>query len=285
MENGNFLQLASDQLKADVGFGKMILIYADDTPIQVANLTNVAINTSIENGEIIGIIRNWHTVAGASVAETNVERPGSAEMKLIRPEILADTLSFESNIGNRAVLASLVEAGTVKGILLDDRGNVFGEESQNFGEIKKMNLNFSGKVSTGLQRDNTSDKMVSVTVRYLVKSISMAATDIEPEEINSKEAFTLKFVEVKTSAAGARTLVFKPIIRSTQSVGDFTGISDVDVNFNSFTENVAIGEFSIVGSNLELALTGTGLVVGTAISFSISISMDGYYSKAQKFTV
>lgn len=285
MENGNFLQLASDQLKADVGFGKMILIYADDTPIQVANLTNVAINTSIENGEIIGIIRNWHTVAGASVAETNVERPGSAEMKLIRPEILADTLSFESNIGNRAVLASLVEAGTVKGILLDDRGNVFGEESQNFGEIKKMNLNFSGKVSTGLQRDNTSDKMVSVTVRYLVKSISMAATDIEPEEINSKEAFVLKFVEVKTSAAGARTLVFKPIIRSTQSVGDFTGISDVDVNFNSFTENVAIGEFSIVGSNLELALTGTGLVVGTAISFSISISMDGYYSKAQKFTV
>ena len=97
---GNFLQYAASKLGVDVGFGKMILIYKDKIDVKKSELTATSINSDIASGEIIGIIKGWHTVAGASVAEINVERTGSAEMKLIRPAILADVLTFENNLVN-----------------------------------------------------------------------------------------------------------------------------------------------------------------------------------------
>ena len=113
---GNFLELATAKCGADVGFGKIILLYGEKTSVLKSALTATAINAAIEAGTIVGVIKNWHTVAGAPVGEMNVERPGSGEMKLIRQEILADTLTFESNIANRSVIADLVGAGTIQGL-------------------------------------------------------------------------------------------------------------------------------------------------------------------------
>ena len=121
MDNGNFLEYAGSKLGVDVGFGKCILVFGEKTSLTLPDLPVIAINDAIEAGTIIGVIRGWHTVAGSPVGEISVERPGTSEMKLIREEIAADTLTFEANLQNRAVIADLVKAGSLNCLLIDDQ--------------------------------------------------------------------------------------------------------------------------------------------------------------------
>lgn len=283
MENcGNFIELAAER-GADVGVGKMFLLYPQKTKVNVSALTATAINAAIEAGTIIGVIKNWHTVAGAPVAETNVERPLTAEMKIIRQEILADTLSFESNICNRSVVKDLVAVGTVHGILLDDRGNAFGAPSDTVNSVYTMPLNFSGKTSTSLQRDNASDKMVSVTVRYLVDDISMLDAGVEVEDVAGK-------VQVMGQLAGGIVMTttqidfdVKLINKCTQKV--FEGeILTAEITARTKSQVLTVDETAFANGILNITLTGTGLSATTEEVF-VTISGDELFMKETKFTI
>lgn len=128
-------------------------------------------------------------------------------MKLIRSEILADTLMFENTLANNEVIGDLVKAGSLYGILVDDQGNAFGELSSAAGFVKPMLMNFSGKTTTSFQKDQTSDKSVSVTVRYLVKEVQAVIAGIEVEEILSKTLVSLQLSSVTSIGATSIVLV------------------------------------------------------------------------------
>lgn len=282
----NFIDLAAAQCGVDVGFGKVILLYSEPKVFTTISLTAAFINEDIESGEIVGVLKNWHTVAGAPVAEINVERPGSAEMKLIRPEILADVLTFEGNIGNRDVIDSLVKVGTIQGVVIDDMGNVFGDSSNAIASskvIRTMALNFSGKTSTSLQRDNTSDKTVSVTVRYLVKDLAMLAAGVEVEDVASKVKVDGQLVSGVVSSATAASVNLKLIDKYTQSAfdGAFTA---GEIAVRTDTETVTVRTATYADGVLSLMLTGTGFNTYTE-NFYVKISADDCYMKETKFTV
>lgn len=280
----NFIDLAAAQCGVDVGFGKVILLFKEKTVLAIDKLTAASINAEIVGGNIVGVLKNWHTVAGAPVAEINVERPGSAEMKLIRPEILADVLTFEGNIGNRDVIDALVKVGTIYGVVIDDMGNVFGEKSKYADEIVTMPLNFSGKTSTSLQSDNASDKAVSVTVRYLVKDLAMLAAEVEVEDVASKVKVDGQFLYGDVLSATAASVNLKLVDKYTQSA--FNGaLLATDIEVRTDSETATISSVTYADGVLALALTGTAFAQGGITNFHVTISADDCYMKETKFTV
>lgn len=280
----NFIDLAAATCGVDVGFGKVILLFKDKTSVALSTLNIDSINSLIENGTIVGVLKNWHTVAGAPVAEINVERPGSAEMKLIRPEILADVLTFEGNIGNRDVIDALVKVGTVHGLVIDDMGNVFGEKSSVVNKIYTMPLNFSSKTSTSLQRDNTSDKTVSVTVRYLVKDLAMLAAGVEVEDVASKVKVDGQFISGAVTLATAASLAIKLTDKYTQSAFD-GALFVADIKVRTDYEIATVSTATYAGGVLTLALTGTAFAPSAITNFYVKISSPDCYMKESKFTV
>ena len=119
---GNFLEYAGSKCGLDVGYGKMFVLYAEKVSKSAADLTAEAIQAEIVAGTVIGIIKGWNTIAGAPVAEINVERTGTGEMKLIRSEIAADTLTFENSNAKNKIFNDLVKAGSLNCILIDEIG-------------------------------------------------------------------------------------------------------------------------------------------------------------------
>lgn len=280
----NFIDLAAATCGVDVGFGKVILLYGAKRMRHINELTATAINAAIESGDIVGVLKNWHTVAGAPVAEINVERPGSAEMKLIRPEILADVLTFEGNIGNRDVIDSLVKAGTIHGLVIDDMGNVFGEKTKFVNNLETMPLNFSGKTSTSLQSDNSSDKTVSVTVRYLVKDLAMLAAGVEVEDVASKVKVDGQIVSGAVTLATAASLAIKLTDKYTQDAFD-GALTAGEITVRTDTETATVSTAAYADGVLTLALTGTAFNATGITNFYVKISADDCYMKETKFTV
>jgi len=277
----SFIETASAKCGVDVGIGKLFLIYADKKTVTSAMLTAAAINAEIEAGTIIGVVKGWHTIAGAPVGEVSVERVATSEMKVIRPEILADTLTFESNIINRSVINDLVNAGTLNGVLVDDFGNAFGETSQTANAIDTMNLNFSGKVSSSLQSDNATDKSVAVTVRYLVKDLGIYEAGIEVEEIATKVQL---YAGVSDVALTSTEITLSLLLKEKGSNKNYEEIilaSELKVEGAGVT-SFAIDDF--VSGVLTLIVTGTGFVSGDTV-FNISISNALAYMKPTKYII
>jgi len=279
----SFLELASAKCGVDVGYGKLFLLYKDKKTVTSAMLTATAINAEIEAGTIIGVIKGWHTVAGAPVGELTVERPFTAEITQIRAEILAETLTFESNILNRDVMAGLAARGTVNGVLVDDLGSVFGETSQTANAVDTMYLNFSAKTSSSLQRDNTTDKSVAVTVRYLVKDMGIYEAGIEVEEVNTKIQLY----------AGISTVVS---VAPTSMVIDFL-VKEKGSN-NIYAGALIAADFVVEGAGVvsktvtyvpttgiaTMTVTGTGFVSGDTV-LNILVSNTLAYMKSTSYTV
>lgn len=273
MNNGNFLQYAGSKLGIDVGYGKCILVYSSKNSISVVDSTAASINGLISDGTILGVIRGWHTVTGAPVGEISVERPGTSEMKLVRGEIEADTLTFESNLQNRDVLANLVKGGSFNCILIDDMGNVFGEYSPVAGEIGTMLLNFSTKVTSSFQRDNATDKTIAVTCRYLVKNLSVLEAAVEPELIKSKVKAEIKVTALDYFLVGVSVefylkskLTGEILTGLTTATADVSAVIDgvigeVDaLNYDSVTGAFVLtfvtGSKAAASGNMTLALSG-----------------------------
>lgn len=278
MDNGNFLEYAGSKLGVDVGFGKCILVYNTKGDLPLADLTSANINAAIEEGTIIGIIRGWHTVAGAPVGEISVERPGTSEMKLVREEIAADVLTFEANLQNRAVIADLVKAGSLNCLLIDDQGNVFGEYNVLDGTISTMLLNFSTKVTSSFQRDNATDKTIAVTVRYLVKELDFVAAGTETELINSKVKAEIKVVALTYSTVADNTSVtFKLISKKTGEI--LTDITPLSADVTAILDgNIPVIDVLDVdgGGQFTLTFTTASAAMGTG-SLLLTLSGADYY--------
>lgn len=278
MDNGNFLDFAGSKLGVEVGFGKMILLYKEKTSLKLSDLTANAINADIESGVIVGVIKDWHSIAGASVAEVSVERTGTAEMKQIRAEIAADTINFEANMRNREVIGDLSEINSLNGILLDDQGNVFGDKSEVADELSTMLINFSGKATTSFQHDNQTDKMVSIVARYLVKDLSFIAANVETELIATKVllAGALKTVTTQT----ATSLVFDMKVTDKGTGLPFSGtIAATDITVTGANVTSKTVAYVPATGILTLTLTGTGFVTDIQV-LNITISGADFYSKA-----
>ena len=274
---GTFLEYAGEKCGVDVGYGKLILIYPSKQDVAVSGLTSDAINTAIEAGEIIGVIKGWHTVVGAPVAEVSVERIATSEMKLIREEVAADTLTFERNLVNREVLADLVKAGTLQALLVDDLGNVFGDKAQADGEIGTMALNFSSKVTNAMQSDNNTDKTIAIAVRYLVKDLDFAATEIEPEMVVVKTLLKayLADVDTLTSTSCIFDLQLKQKANNKLFDGTIEAANVTVTGANITTKTVA---YVAATGILTITLAGVGFAVPDQ-KLNVAISADECYMK------
>jgi len=278
MENcGNFLDYAESKCGVDVGFGKLILVYPAKTKIAKTALTADAINVAIVAGEIIGVIKGWHTVAGAPVGEVSVERIATREMKLIREEIAADTLTFERTLANREIIGDLVKAGSLNCLLIDDQGNVYGDKAQAVGEIQTMLINFASKVTSSFQTDNNTDRTIALTVRYLVKDLDYVAAEVAAEEVVVKTLVKGYLSSVTTSTAIAAVFVMAIKNKSNGKIFDGAIASgDVTVTGGNITSTSAA--YVAATGLLTITLAGTGFEVGTQI-FNVTISGSECYMK------
>lgn len=278
MENcGNFLEYAAEKCGVDVGYGKLLLVYPAKTNVDVTTLDAATINSSIASGDIIGVIKGWHTVVGAPVAEVSVERVSTQEMKLIREEIAADTLTFERTLANREIIGDLVKAGSLNCLMLDDQGNVFGDKAQTTGEISTMLLNFSSKVTNAFQSDNNTDKTIAVTVRYLLKDLDFVAADVEVESIESKSLVKgyLDSVTTLTSTSA----VFVMAIKNKSNGKIFDGaIASGDVTVSGANITTTTAAYVAATGLLTITLVGVGFIVPTQ-KLNVSISGDAVYMK------
>lgn len=276
MSCGNFLQRAETICGIKPGFGKMILIYAEAGVIPIADLTATEIQAAIADGSIIGIIQGWNTVAGASVAEKNTEKL-NGEMKLVKSEILADTLTFENNITNNRVFEELVKGGTYDCILLDDMGYAFGEQSLEPASIETMKMNFSGKTSNGLQSDQTNEQTVAVTVRYLVEKIGFLNAGVEVEDIVSKIPLIAKISSVTSQAAD--TIVFVLDLFDETNGELLTAFTTTALDVNAVVNgNVVTAAGSFASNQLTLTLTKTVADFSTTTNkIKLDLSTESYY--------
>ena len=276
--NGNFLEYAHSKTGIDVGFGKMILVYGAKTAKAAADLTATAIQAEIEAGTIIGIIKGWHTVAGAPVAEISVERTGTAEMKLIRPEILADVLTFESGLASNEVLADLVKVGSLNCILIDDQGNCFGDYDSAAGKISTMLINFATKATSGMQGTNNTEKTVAVTVRYLVKDLSVCEAGTETELIESKTLLVGQLISAALIGQGEIYLLLKDKATNEFFDGEIVAldvsVKGTNVSFDDVTYNTENGVLAIVFED--------PIAAG---QYQITISGETFYMKETTFTI
>ena len=170
MNCGNFLNSTdAKSCGVEVGYGKLYLIYAEKQTVNVSSLNATAINAAIAAGTIVGVLKDWDEVAGAPVAEVTAERSGSKKIRFISDEILADTITFDNSPCLNETLARLSRKGTAEVLLVDDNGNVYGEETYASATIGTMTVSFGSKTSTSLQSDNTNVNNLAITVRYLYK--------------------------------------------------------------------------------------------------------------------
>ena len=283
MAQGNFLEHAESKLGIEVGFGKCILVYKQRN--EILELSADTINADILAGYIIGVITGWHTVAGASVGEVSVERTGSNEMKMIREEIAADTISFESNMQNRAVLAELVKGGSYYCVLVDDLGNAFGDKSQNENAIYPALFNFSTKTTTSFQRDNTTDKIIAVTVRYLLKDLDVMEAGIETELIVTKSLVNayISSIEANTSTS----IILNMLIKNKANNKFYDGAiasGDLTVLANGAVVTSTTASYTAATGVLVLTLEGTGFST-TAQKLRIKISGDEVYMNEALFNL
>ena len=274
---GNFLDYAGEKCGIDVGYGKLILVYPAKAEVAISALTATAINAAIEAGTIIGVIKGWHTVVGAPVAEVGVERVATSEMKLIREEIAADTLTFERTLANREIIGDLVKAGSLNCLMVDDQGNVYGDHAQAVGEIQTMLLNFSSKVTSGMQSDNNTDRTIAVTVRYLVKDLDVAAAEVAAEDIVVKELVKCYLSSVTTSTAIASVFVLAMRKKSDNKIypGAITA-SEIAITGGNITTKESA--YDAATGLLTITLAGTGFST-TAQKWNVSISGEECYMK------
>lgn len=280
---GNFLEYARAQCSLDVGYGKLFLVYGSKVSKAASDLTATAINAEIAAGTIIGVIKGWHTIAGAPVAEINVERTGTAEMRLIRSEIAADTLTFENSIANNEVIADLVKAGSLNCILIDDQGNAFGDYSASANEISSMLVNFSGKTTSAFQKDNVTEKTVAVTARYLVGEVCALESGTETELVESKSLLYIQLSSV--TSIGATSIVLVASVKDKSTGKHYTGaIASGEVVVSGVGVTSASCSYVPATGLLTVTVTGTGFISEGQI-LDVSVSGVAFYSKATPLNI
>jgi hypothetical protein len=275
MSTGNFIQLTQSINGISPGFGKIYLLYSTEKDVNVSSLTAAAINAERAAGTIIGMLSGWSTVAGASVAEKGGER-ATSEMYVNKPEILADTLTFKNDTVKQYVTEK-ASGDTFNVLLLDDMGYAFGEQSLKPSCVKTMKVNFSAKTTNGFQYNQTDEKTVALTARYLVKKIGYVYAGTEVEDIIAKDLLIGKVSSITTHTASSIVFVMDLFSEYTSALLTtfVTTALDVDVSVNGI-DVTATGTFAL--NQLTLTLTKTVADFNTATDLiRLELSTELYY--------
>jgi hypothetical protein len=285
MSIGNFLQLAEAQTGKSVGFCKMLLIYKEEMEVPIADMTAAAINAHVADKTIIGIIRNWNMIAGASVAEKSTEKTDGT-MKVTKNEILADTFTFDDYITNRDVFER-VNGKTFNCVLMDDMGTAYGEESLKPSSIKTMKINFSGKVTNGMQNDQTNEKTIMITGRYLLTKIGYVEADTAVEDVISLIPMRAEVSSITSQATGLIVFVLNVYNAET---GDLlttldTGTSYAELIMDGVVNGItATPTATFATGQLTVTLTKTvANMSATTNKVKLSLYTTEYYLNEIKF--
>lgn len=90
-----------------------------------------------------------------------------------------------------------------------------------------------------MQRDNTSDRSVAVTVRYLVKDLAMLAAGVEVEDVASKVKVDGQSVSGAVISATSASLLIKLIDKYTQAAFD-GALTSGEVSVRTDTERATV---------------------------------------------
>ncbi len=283
--SGNFLQIAQEQNGLSPSFGWGLILYSEKKEITAAMLTAAAINAEIAADTCIGIIHGWNTVAGASIAEKSLER-ANQEVNVNKPELLADTLTFDDNLVNQDVLKRL-SGKTFNAVFLDDMGYAFGEESLVPSSISTMKVNFSGKVTNGFQNDQSNEKTIAITARYLLgnKKVGFIDAGTEVEDIDPKIPLIGKISSITTHTSSSIVFVMDLLNGSTGAL--LTTFVTTALEVNPVVNGITVTASGAFASNqLTLTLTKTVADFNTATDkIKLTLSTEAYYLTEISFNI
>jgi hypothetical protein len=286
MSTGNFVEVVQEVNNISPGFGKYLLLYSTRKDVNITALSATAINAERAAGTIIGLIGGWKSIAGASVAEKNMENISSGEINKIKDEILADTLTFLNTEVNQDVLKR-ISGRSFYAVFLDDQGWAYGEQSLKPSCIKTMKVNFSAKTSSSFQSDQTNEKTISITVRYLLdeKEAGFLNAGTEVEDIVSKTSLIGKISSITTHTSSSIVFVMDMLNKEN---GDLLTTFDVDpINIDAFVNGINVTPSATFAANqLTVTLAKTIADFNTATdNVRLRLSTGDYYMNEIKFNI
>ena len=283
MSEGNFLQVASAALNIIPEYPVGILVYGSKTDVAITSLTASAVNAAIGTDAIIGYLQGWNTIAGANVAEKNIERVATAEMELVKEEVPADTYTFPDMMYLNKILGKKASGNTFHCLIIGNLGGVYGEKSLKPATISTMKINFSAKTSNGGFQDLTNEKTVAITARYLVSELGYLDAAIEAEDITPKIPLDFTVAGITTHTATSIVVSMNLVNAKTKKVlTSFTTTTiDIDAMVNG---TVVSGAAAFADNKLAITLTGTGFNTTTDI-VSLQFSTPTHYLDETKFNI
>jgi hypothetical protein len=283
MSTGSFLQVAAATLNIVPEYPVGIVIYSTKKDVALTSLTATAINAEIAAGTCIGYLSGWNSIAGANVAEKNIERVATAKMELVKEEVAADTYTFPDEMYINKILGKKATCNTFNCLVIGNKGGVYGEKTLKAASIGTMEINFSGKTSNGGFQDLTNEKTVAITARYIVKELGYVAAAIETEDIVPKIPLDFTISTVSTHTATSIVAVLNLIDARTNKT--LTAFDADPITINAVVNGVVVSAAATFGTNqLTVTLTGTGFTT-TADVVSLELSTATHYTDEVPFNI
>ena len=280
---GNFLQVVSAALNIVPEYPVGILMYSTKKDVALTSLTATAINAEIAAGTCIGYLQGWNSIAGANVAEKNIERVATAKMELVKEEVAADTYTFPDEMYTNKILGKKVTGNTFNCLIIGNMGGVYGEKTLKAASIGTMEINFSDKTSNGGFQDLTNEKTVAITARYIVKEFGYIAAAIETEDIVPKIPLDITISAISTHTATSIVAVLNLIDARTKEI--LTSFDADPITINAIVNGVVVSAAASFAANkLTITLTGTGFTT-TADVVRLEISTATHYCDEIKFNI
>jgi hypothetical protein len=281
--SGSFLQVAAATLNITPEYPVGIAIYSTKKDVALTSLTATAINAEIAADTCIGYLSGWNSIAGANVAEKNIERVATAKMKLVKEEVAADTYTFPDEMYINKILGKKATCNTFNCLVIGNMGGVYGEKTLKAASIGTMEINFSGKTSNGGFQDLTNEKTVDITARYIVKELGYVAAAIETEDIVPKIPLDFTISTVSTHTATSIVAVLNLIDARTNKT--LTAFDADPITINAVVNGVVVSAAASFAANqLTVTLTGTGFTT-TADVVSLELSTATHYTDEVKFNI
>lgn len=280
--SGNFLQVASASLNIVPEYPVGIVIYSTKKDVDLTSLTATAINAEIAAGTVRGYLQGWNSIAGANVAEKNVERL-SSEINLIKEEIPADTYTFRNEMYINKILGKKATGNTFNCLVIGNMGGVYGKKSLKAAKISTMEINFSGKASNGGFQDLTNESTVAIVARYLLGENDLGYLDagVEAEDIEPKIPLDFTVSSITTQSATSIVLVTNLINAKTKEI--LTDFDADPITINAIVNGAVVtAAASFANNQLTITLTGTGFST-TANVVSLEISTATHYADKTQF--
>ena len=278
-----FLQVASSAINIIPEYPVGIAIYDTKKDVDLTSLTAAAINAEIAAGTCIGYLYGWNSIAGANVAEKNIERVATGKVELIKEEIPADVYTFADEVYVNKILGKKASGNTFYCLIIGNRGGVYGEKTLKANSVCTMEINFSSKASNGGFQNLTDEKTVAITARYIFSELGYIAAAVETEDIVPKIPMDFTISTISTHTATSIVAVLNLIdARTKEAITTF----DADtIDIEAIVNGVVVSSSASFGTNqLTVTLTGTGFTT-TSDVVSLEMSTATHYLDREKFNI